>query len=219
MVSGQRPVEGYSDIPDPKWLRFERNEVILGPDETGEIKMYLDVPNHDGYYNQHWMIGIGVKGKPKEGEAIALAVYPKYFVETESKPDLLDKPYGLTGIRPSIITLVDVPLSENRKMAQIELFNNDIEPHQYRIGAFLPMNGYEKGILISPSYQWVPDPNWVILEDHELIIEGGTSKSLLVGLNIPEEKRNYGKMWESLLMIRPDRGQPQFARIRINTKR
>jgi len=80
---GSKGVEGYSDIPDPSWFYFERDEITLEADEVGEIKMYLKVPDADEYYDQKWVVSIAVEAKPEPGEMIALACYPLFRIETE----------------------------------------------------------------------------------------------------------------------------------------
>ncbi len=222
--SGSKQVEGYSEILDPHWLFFERDEITIESDGINEVKMYSKVPDNDSYYNQHWAVGLGIEGKPEEGEAVNLAVYPQYFLETESKGDLSAKPYGPTGIKPSVVTLNDVPLGKIERTAQIEIFNNDHINNdysllQYKITSEVPAKDSDKRILVSPSYSWIPDPNWIIPEQKELTIDEGKSETLEVGLNIPQEDKNRGKKWEGLLMIRPDQGQPRFVRIQISTKR
>jgi len=217
--SNIKQVEGYADMLDPNWFFFERDEVTVEASGISEVKMYSQIPNNDRYYNQHWVVGLGVKGMPGEGEAVALAVYPRYFLETESKDDLAVKPYGLTGIKPSVVTLKDVPLKKIERMAQIQIFNNDYISRQYQIASVISPKDQERGIFVSPAYSWMPDPNWVIPEQKELSIDGSQSETIAVGLNIPQEDRNRGKRWESLLMVRPDQGQPRFVRIKITTKK
>lgn len=217
--SGAKQVEGYSDMLDPNWLFFERHEITIEADGIYEVKMYSDIPDNDSYYNQHWVIGLGVEGRPGEGEGVNLAVYPRYFLETESKDVLAAKPYGLIGIKPSSVTLKDVPLRKIERMAQILIFNNDYIPRQYQIFSAISPKDQERGIFVSPSYSWIPDPNWVIPEQKELSIDESQSETIAVGLNIPLEDRNRGKRWESLLMVSPDQGQPRFVRIQITTKK
>ena len=217
--SGIKRIDGYSDMPDVKWLLFEKDEVEIEANGVSEVKMYSNISDDDAYYNQHWVIGIGIEGRQQKGEAIALAVYPRYFIETESRGDLAGKPYGIIGIRPSTITLKDMPLNKTEKVARIEVFNNDRIQHRYQITSVIPTNDPGKGILLSHSYNGIPDPNWVIPQERWIDIAGGSSGTIAFGLDIPQEVRNCGKTWEGLLMIRPDQRDAGFVRIQISTQK
>jgi hypothetical protein len=85
-VLGMTWPEGYQEIPDPSWLFFENEEVTVAGHSMSSVRMFLKLPNEDSHYNQHWAVGIGVTSKTGPGQAINLAVYPRFMIETQSNP-------------------------------------------------------------------------------------------------------------------------------------
>jgi hypothetical protein len=53
--SKARLENGYNDCPDPSFLSFDTNEVVVGPEETKEIKMYLKFPKKRKYRKKKYM--------------------------------------------------------------------------------------------------------------------------------------------------------------------
>ncbi len=74
--------EDYDDIPDANWLYFETNEIEIEANGTGEVKMYLNIPDDEKYYGQFWVVSIRVKSIPKMGQGISLACHPRIKIET-----------------------------------------------------------------------------------------------------------------------------------------
>lgn len=79
--------EGYTDIPDANWLYFEINEIEVEANGIGEVKMYLEIPDDEEYYDQLWVVSIRVKSLPRMGQGISLACHPRIKIETLKSKD------------------------------------------------------------------------------------------------------------------------------------
>lgn len=211
------PVEGYQQIPNPDWLEFEENEMMLEPNQISSVKMFVEVPNEKRYYNQHWQIDLAVTMKPRPGERLTLAAYPRYFIETESRDDLVEIPAGAIGLIPSNVILKDIPLCLTGKVAEVKIYNNDNITHSYQISSEVPSPDSKRKIPLSFGYRWMPDPKWVVPNKSKVEISPGRGKIIFLGLNIPRKSDYLGRRWEGTLFIRPDEGLPGFVRVQVTT--
>ncbi len=66
--------DGYEAIPDPSWIRFERDTFTVEPNETEQTDVILDVPYDVAYLGKRYqvivfprsiggMVGIGFRGR------------------------------------------------------------------------------------------------------------------------------------------------------------
>lgn len=217
-VGNQKWLTGYLEIPDPRWFWFETNEVTVAPQSKGQVKMFLKIPDHEKYYNQHWTVSIMVSGKAEKGGMLALAVYPRYQIETESKADLTNNPDGLTGVAPAILTFKDVALGK-KVNGKVRIYNNDKKMRTYKITPrIIKVDATREQIIPSPGYSWVPDIKWVMPDKQELRIKPGESAELMVTVYIPREDKYYRKKWVGLMFVQPDIGPARFVRVQIDTK-
>jgi len=217
-VGNRKWLEGYLEMPDPRWFWFEQDEITVEPESDAYVKMYLKVPYGMGdHFNQHWVVSIGVQGKAKTGEMLALAIYPRYQIETESKADIEVPPAGALGLKPSVLEFDEMPLGE-RKEFQLTLYNNEAENRRYRISVkTIQVDPTREQIFPTPGYTWLQELKWVSPKKKRVKIDGNQSRTVSVKVKIPEKPEYYGKSWETLLWIEPDEGPPRFARIQITT--
>ncbi|MFH1095958.1 MAG: hypothetical protein V1749_00420 [Candidatus Desantisbacteria bacterium] len=82
---------GYIEIPDEHWFYFATETTTIKPGDFGQVRMYINIPNEEGYYNQHWVVGFRVATDSGTQSSFALALYPKYWIETEAKPEIKGK--------------------------------------------------------------------------------------------------------------------------------
>jgi len=71
--------------PDIDWVFFSTAEVYVPAKQTGTTAVYLKMPPGPKYFGQSWVFYIEVREKPKTGQAIALACYPRVYVTTANK--------------------------------------------------------------------------------------------------------------------------------------
>ena len=121
---------GFFDLPDSSWVRFDSTFVTLGPMKSGEVKMYLTIPDNDAYRNQKYLWVVSIDPVVSSGKGmLSLSTMALYRVETESKPgvDVMTKevPY----ITPSVSTLAVAEKAETK----VRVINNTNFPKTYRI--------------------------------------------------------------------------------------
>lgn len=175
--------------------------------------MFIEIPGADAYYNQKWVIALGVTTQVKSGESIALAVYPRFLIETESREEIKGPPAGKTGIRPGVLHL-SPPFHEKKE--SIEIYNNDDIPHTYTIRSEIPASGIQGQVLPIPSYEWIPNPAWIVAEQDTVEVGPGEKQSVGLHLEITKSESLPLQRWEVLLFIRPDKGPSTFGRILIS---
>jgi len=218
-VAARKWLKGYSEIPDPSWMWFEKDEVTIEAQGKTEVKMYLKIPDEEKYYNQHWSVALGVKGKAEPGQMLALAAYPRVQIETLSKEDVNERPDGAIGFVPSTLLVEDLVLGKKEEL-KLKIYNNDTNCHIYKIRSeVFPKDPTKELIHTSPTYSWIPEPNWVKPDTRRVTIDGQESLELTVRVEVPKDKENYKRSWESILFIEPDKGLPGFVRVQIKTER
>jgi len=216
-VGAGKWLEGYEEIPDPSWFWFEEDELTVPGDRGGRMKMYFKIPEGERYDNQHWVVAVGVRGRAAPGEMLALAVYPRYQIETASNAEVGVPPAGALGIAPSMLEFEDTPLGE-RVGVEVTVYNNESASHRYSASVrTIPVDPGREQIVPSPGYAWLPDVDWVSVRKRRFKIKANGSRTVNVKVNVPDRPAHYGGRWEALLWMAPDEGRPRFARIRIET--
>jgi len=217
-VGNRKWLEGYLEILDPSWFWLEQGEVTVGPESDGFVKMYLKIPEEEQYHNQHWVVSVGVQGKPEAGEMLALAAFPRYQIETESKADVKAIPAGLLGIKPAMLQFETMEPGK-RKKAQVSLYNNDATARMYTISVkTILVDPTREQIVPSPGYAWIPEPKWMSVSKGWVKVNGNESRTVNVSVKVPNKPEYSGQRWEALLWVEPDEGLPRFARIQIETQ-
>jgi len=218
VLGNKKWLQGYSQIPDPSWFWFERNEVTIEAQSKEEIKMYLKIPQEEQYLNQHWTIALGVAGKPEAGAMLSLAVYPRYQIETVSEAEIKGKPAGITAVSPSTVEFEDVILGK-RYNSTINLYNNDEVVHHYKIKSKrFKVNPMREQIVPSAGYSWIPKAKWIKIKKRRAKIDADGVMEIPLEIKIPKGKENFNRKWEAVLWIEPKEGAPHFARVKIKTK-
>jgi hypothetical protein len=153
-IGNRRVPMGYRDIPDPSWFWFEQNEVRVDGQSSAQVRMYIGVPDDERSLNQHWSVSVGITGKPEPGQTLALAVYPRYEIETASAPreELRLRPAGTIGVSPSSV-VVEAGRRPDTFVGEFYLCNNDRRRHGYLL-TVLPEGELPDGRQLSPSGGW-----------------------------------------------------------------
>ena len=218
-VAARRWVKGYLEIPEPSWFWFEKDEVTVEANGKANVKMYLKLPNEQRYYNQHWVVSLGIRGKPAPGAMIALAIYPRIQIETKAKDDVKARPDGSIGFVPSTLLFEHCSLGTENTM-KVKIYNNDTENRRYKVTAMIfPQDPKKRQIFPSPTYSWIPDTKWIKPGRDNISIASDGSRELPIRIKIPRELENYNKRWEAIIFIEPDEGLPGFVRVQIRTER
>jgi len=237
VLSTHRPSErgrwetGYAEIPDPGWCWFDKSEVTVAAKSAGHAHLYLKIPKEEKYFNQHWVVTLGVGGKPGRG-GISLAVDVRVQIETKSKADTKAKPDGALGLKPSMVRFEDATPGENVE-ARVVLYNNDDTTHTYTTASLFENAEIERKAYLTHSYEAIPDPAWIgmtgsVGREKKVRIEPGGSAVLGLRLQVPgagpdptgarSARVHFGKKWEDILLIQPDKGLPGFVRVQVQTR-
>jgi hypothetical protein len=218
-VAAKRWVKGYLEIPEPRWFWFERDEVTVEANSKADVKMYLRIPDDERYYNQHWVVSLGVAGKPASGATIALAIYPRIQIETEAKDGVKASPDGSIGFVPSILVFENLSLGTENTM-KVKIYNNETKKHHYKVTAMIfPEDPKKSQIFPSPTYSWISNTRWINTGRKNISIASNESRELPIRIKIPKQLKNYKKRWEAIIFVEPDEGLPGFVRVQIKTER
>jgi len=211
---GMSRPEGYVEIPNTDWFSFDETEVTIAGGKMGSTNMYIEIPGEDTYYNQKWVIAVEVTTRVGTDESIALAVYPRFLIESENRETITGRPSGKTGIRPGKLSLSFEP---KKNKSYIEIYNNDTISHTYIIRPFIPVSDVKQSLLQSPSpsYDWIPNIKWIVTSSDKVKIKAGMSRKIGINLAIPDNIFVNPQKWETLLFVTPDNGSPVFVRVYI----
>lgn len=206
---------GYSEIPDPEWCWFEEDEIAVAPHGEAHAHLFLEIPDEELYFNQHWVATATVGGKAGIGP-IALEVDVRILLETKPKTGMAASPYGPLGIEPSRVRLDNV-LPGRAEKARIVIHNNDDATHEYDIVSLFSDAEIMRPTYLANPFEALPDPTW-IAHAKKIVIDAGDSSTLDLDIRIPDAEDNYDMKLEEVLLIRPDERIPGFVRIQMQTK-
>jgi hypothetical protein len=215
---GVKVLKGYTQIPDPSWFWFEKNEVLVPAKGVEEVKMFLRIPNEEKYCNQKWAVGIDVEGKPETEERLVLAVSPVFYIETEGRSEVKERPAGFLGLVPGIVALENVALGRSKGISKIKIYNNDTQPHRYKIGSIIPYAEQGKQVITpSPNFSWIPKREWLQTNRGTIKIGPDEQREIILDLDIPKKKEFLNQRWEGILFVESEEGLANFVRIQIKT--
>jgi len=205
---------GYLEIPDATWFWFENTEVTVSPRSQGHAGLYVKIPGGDKYYNQHWVVTLGVTGKPGAG-GIALAVDVRVQIETIARQEVTERPDGVIGFRPSLVRFEGVNPGGKTMTMKTVIYNNDSRAHTYTIAPLGLDNPARASRYLSASFERCPDSHWLKYAPR-MVIDGGKSAGLSLELNLPDDVKLRGKKWEEILLVKPEEGLPGFIRCQVD---
>jgi len=215
---GVKVLKGYTQIPDPSWFWFEKNEVLVPANQGEEIKMFLRIPDEEKYCNQKWAVGIDVEGRPVAEERLVLAVSPVFYLETESRSEVKEKPAGFLGLVPGVGALENVALGKTKGISKIRIYNNDTQPHRYKISSIIPSGEPGSQVIIpSPNFSWIPKKEWLKTDRGTIRIGSDEQGEIVLDLDIPKKTEFLKQRWEGILLVESEEGLANFVRIQIKT--
>ena len=208
-------VKGYSEIPDAGWFYFNENEIKIGPNSDGKLRMHLKVPDEEKYYNQHWMVYVEVATQAQEGKMFLMAIKPDYMIETQSKIDVKEKPYGILGLVPGVVKAEKVIPGKAKKVS-FRIYNNDQTAHTYEILSYIPeASSAKQDISVTAGYEWINKDLWVMPREAKIKLKPGQAKDITVNILVPKGSECSDVGWESIVLVKPDKGLEGFVRILI----
>lgn len=215
---GVKVLKGYSAMPNPSWFWFEKNEVLVSANSVEEIKMFLRIPDEEKYCNQKWAVGIDVEGRPEAEERLVLAVSPVFYIETEGRAEIKEKPAGFLGLVPGTVVLENVALGKNKGISKIKIYNNDNSTHLYKISSIIPYAESGRQVISpSPNFSWMPKKEWLKPNKTALKIGPYEQAEITLDLDIPRKTEFLNQRWEGILFFESEEGLVNFVRVQIKT--
>jgi len=216
-VGTKKWIDGYHEIPDPSWFRPEEEEVWIEANETAKIKMSIEIPDEERFYNQSWSVCLWVRGKAEQGSMVALAVAPRFEIETAPKEGLKTRPDGMIAFEPHVIVMEDL-LSGSRRAAKVRLYNNDTKRHYYTmVPKIYPKDPEKNQIPITPGYRWIPDPRWISPDEMKVSVGPEGDAQISFSVYVPEDQACMNQKWEAILFCESEEGRSGFIRLHIET--
>lgn len=205
--------KGYGEIPDAKWCWFAEDEITVEPNGRAYAYLKIHIPPGDQYYNQHWIMTVHISGGGTG--SVGVAVNIRVQIETKSSADTISRSAGLLGMRPSTVSFEDADPGTTRE-ASVMLFNNDTVAHTYRVSPLFDDEAIKRKRYVTQTFSAIPDSGWLGRNETVHIEPGGTG-ALRLKLNVPDDPAHYGKKWEDMVLIQPDKGLPEFVRVQVET--
>ncbi|MEW5766708.1 MAG: hypothetical protein AB1797_03650 [bacterium] len=210
-------LKGYSEIPDASWLYFKEDRVKIGPNSEGKLRMHLKIPEEERYLNQHWMVYVEVTTEATD-KMFKVGVKPNYMIETTSKERIKERPHGVLGLAPTVLKATEIKEGKGKKV-KFRIYNNDEKVRTYTFTSYIPEASQAKqDISITPGYEWVKDPSWVVPGKAKVKVKPGEEKTVALNILIPKGSEYQNLGWEGIVFVEPDEGRPEFLRVQIEKK-
>jgi len=213
---GGSTARGYSEIPDPAWLTFEKNEATVPPREHITVKMFLSVPDEARYRNGHWSVSIAARGKAGPKERIGLALFPRFEIETAASENDA-APVGVLAVTPSFFSIEDVVPDEKPRTRAFFVWNNSERPRRCAARILVrPAEGEKPLVPLSHGTTWIPSANWVSVKTPAFDVPANGKALVSVEVALPVGAGENG-VWEAVLLVTSEDDLTAFARIRVAT--
>lgn len=207
--------KGYQDVPDPKWVKLNVNEIEVAPKSVSKIKASIELPKDDKLCNQKFIAAVCCEtaATKSQGTGIALRMVSRLGIETETSSVITEaaKPSGLTLI-PSIVRSSSKPGTEYSATFKIRNNNptpvslkpkvlSEVEPDQEKHDRYF-------GVGRDP----INDQSWMVALE-PITLAPGEVKEVSLKIKVPATAQ-AGKVFEELLFLENEKKELEFVRIR-----
>ncbi len=216
---GGAQATGYFDFPEPEWFILEAESVTIPKGESDTIPMWLSIPEDDGYYNHHWILGIPITPAVTATSRTQLQVgaYLLYRFETEAKAEVVPKcaPDEVVVV-PSVIEFLD--LSPGDSVTEVaEIFQGVEKAQLCSVERLDPKSEVATYTIEGTSgFPRLADTSWV--EYPDIIVIPGTEEGggiFPVTVKIPRDAQV--RRFEEILILKGEGIRPAFVRIIVTT--
>ena len=216
---GGTQATGYYDFPDASWFSISVDTVSIEKGGVAEIPMWLEIPDDEGYYNHHWLLGIPVSPISGEGGMqLQVGGYLLFRFETESREGVVPRCADNEVVAvPSIVRESEVTAGDTRELV-VDLFSGAEKAGIYTVERLDPASEVaEYTILGRPGYPRLSNPEWIEYPD-TVVIPGREEGSgpLPITINIPPDARF--RRFEEILLLKGGYTRPAFIRIQVIMK-
>ena len=213
-TSSGEAVKIYNNIPAMNWIYFDKPLLFIQANGTDKSKVHIRIPKEDKYYNQHWAVACHVK--PKEGSFVNAGDSPLLLIETKSKADITENPYGEFGIAPSMVGIRLEDLKKHK--TSFTVFNNSGKDCIYKIKGYIP-DPKDQGVKITltKGFEWIGQREWVKTSLEDLKLRAGESKAVELEVNLPDNLNIPASAagLEALILVESETSGSRFVRIVI----
>lgn len=217
---GGSQATGYFDFPEPAWFQLERDSLfVLGGTEE-QVRMWLDIPDDEGYFNHHWLLGIAVNPIAMQGsrEQIQVGAYLLYRIETEAKAGVV--PYCAQDevvVAPSMVVFDGVRPGEEVTQV-VELFSGLPKAELASVSPLDPTSPVAQLTILGTSgFPRLTNSDWIEYEDQTVIPKAGEPGAPFpITVKIPRGEQI--RRFEEILMIEGENSRPAFVRILVTTQ-
>jgi len=198
-------LRGYQPLPDLSWFKLEKTEASAPPFGKAKSRIYFDIPAGDKYNNQHWIVSCLVQ--PKRGGMFRAAVATTYMIETKSKANPKERPFGSLGVAPSVLSVISGKTGKG--FGTFKIYNNSSGSRTYILSAFIPKAASGKlTINSSRNFSW-GDPSWIKLDPVKVKLAKGEAAEVKVSSNLPKEINSS----EILVFVESHKKEKNFIRV------
>ncbi len=139
--SPEHLLPGYTNFPDFSWCRIEPESIVVQPNDTGEVNLYIDLPNDPKLCNRHWEIGVVAKsasGMTLSAGAVNFGIFPSVrgSVLISTKPDNTYNPTDVSAVVAPSAKFVPLSAALSGTDYVFTLFNNDTVAHEYTVESY-----------------------------------------------------------------------------------
>ncbi len=217
---GGSQATGYVDFPEPTWFELDKDSVFVqaGTEET--VDMWMSIPEDDGLYNHHWLLGIALNpvAVPGNFEQIQTGAYLLFRIETEAKAGVVPICADNEIVSaPSMVVFSDVQPGKETSQT-IELFSGFQKSQLVSIQPLDPTSPVAQLTILGTSgFPRLNNPEWLEYPAETVIPgeeEGGGP--FPITLKIPQDEQI--RQFEEILIIESEYCRPAFIRILVTTK-
>jgi len=217
---GGSQATGYFDFPEPAWFQLEKDSVFVYNGTEEEVRMWMDIPDDEGYYNHHWLLGIAVNPIALQGsrEQIQVGAYLLYRIETEANADVV--PYCAENeivTTPSMVVFDGVHPGEEITQV-VELYSGLPKAELASVSPLDPTSPVAQlTILGTPGFPRLTNSDWIEYENQMVIPKTGEPGAPFpITIKIPQGEQI--RRFEEILMIEGENSRPAFVRILVTTE-
>ena len=201
--------DGYEPLPDPNWIKIDRQDFTLDPGQSAETDIKITIPNDEKLLGKKFIAQINPKvGAPKEagaGLAFGVALLCNLRLEISPRPATPDEErqlkQNLLGsnievlISPQRVFLNQLPVGKKidikRHYGQsVKILNSSDFRVMVFIDSILPSS---KSIFPPEGYTETPDPSWLIPSVRKISIPPNTIKEIPFTIFIPPDRAIGGE--------------------------
>jgi len=209
---------GFYDFPNADWFILAADSVYVEQGKATQVPMWLEIPDNEGYYNHHWLLGISVNSSVAglKGNVIQPGVYLLFRFETESNPDAVPVCAQEEIVcAPSALKLSELHVGDTVNSV-LKLYQGNTMARLYTVSRLDPTSDVAKlTIKGTPGFPRLSNPEWVEYPD-TIVIPGVKEGAGVFPVTVNIPSGSQVRRFEEILMIEGVGSRPAFIRILVS---